>query len=645
MSVPEVSRRAGPFEGNGSVKEFAFHFKVFTGDQIAVYVSASDGTDVLLDRGYVVELNDDQDALPGGTVVLSDPLLDGQKLSVISDVPYDQPMVLTNQGGFYPGTVNDGVDRLEIQIQQLLEKLQRAILLPVTSTLTADELLRRLLETYDLAQQVVDIADQIRALGPVADDIAALGPYAEAIGRIAEKLDDLLNINGIIGAIEEIEENTQIAQNAAETATNAADRVDGMLGDLEGVFEENRVLADLTDSYLFLLTSTAATAAAEITKRDIEHYYRWEREGLALLEAVGTLALTRATDTQNEIDHWNMWYEDGLNRLRLTGTVALYAASTTENDCEHFVAWFKKGEEEETNLLAKLSETAQETKQVIETIISVFDDDMRTRNLLIRTYVEKPPVLWIVAGQSNAVGSGGAPSVEVADYAGQYWDWSKISAPVLRPLRDPVYRSYNKSSWPAFGREFFALTGRKVVILNVAWGGAYVTNYGGDNTWYGENSIRRQSASTQYQALTAELGKEGTDWTLGGLLWIQGEAEASGIANGVSGVSVSTYLSGTQDVFAFFRSLTGNSNLPIYISQIGAYKYETTSPGLHAAYESIREAQKTLVNENQKVFMAFDGAETFLRAGYMYDNIHYNQKGYNIIGKAFARFISNNQTF
>ena len=132
---------------------------------------------------------------------------------------------------------------------------------------------------------------------------------------------------------------------------------------------------------------------------------------------------------------------------------------------------------------------------------------------------------------------------------------------------------------------------------------------------------------------------------LGGLLWIQGEAEASGIAKGMAGISVATYISGTQDVFAFFRKLAGDSNLPIYISQIGGYKYELTSPGLHAAYESIRQAQKTLINESKKVFMAFDGAESFLRAGYMNDNIHYDQKGYNIVGKAFARFISNHQTF
>lgn len=641
MSVPEVSRRAGPFEGNGSVKEFAFHFKVFTGDQIAVYVSASDGTDVLLDRGYVVELNDDQDALPGGTVVLSDPLLDGQKLSVISDVPYDQPMVLTNQGGFYPGTVNDGVDRLEIQIQQLLEKLQRAILLPVTSTLTADELLRRLLETYDLAQQVVDIADQIRALGPVADDIAALGPYAEAIGRIAEKLDDLLNINGIIGAIEEIEENTQIAQNAAETATNAADRVDGMLGDLEGVFEENRVLADLTDSYLFLLTSTAATAAAEITKRDIEHYYRWEREGLALLEAVGTLALTRATDTQNEIDHWNMWYEDGLNRLRLTGTVALYAASTTENDCEHFVAWFKKGEEEETNLLAKLSETAQETKQVIETIISMHDAEIVQRNLLIRTYVEKPVVLFIVAGQSNAVGFV-TPPYEAAKYCGTFWNW-QTGVNALQSLKDPTNASKTNggSAWPAFARHFFELTHRKVCILNIAQGGAAVTPIS-SNTWYGVDSALRQRASTQYAAVTAALGTLNDDYVLGGILWIQGEAETAHIGNG--NTTAEAYKAGTLDVFAFFRQLTSDADLPVYMSQIGFYEGAFSNTNWMNGHLAVQQAQVEMAEgDTNHVYLVFEGAKTFNKAGYMHDSVHYSQYGYNIVGKAFARFIANHQ--
>lgn len=433
------------------------------------------------------------------------------------------------------------------------------------------------------------------------------------VGKDVFVVEDPFLVQDILANREDLISAADIATDAAEDAAQDAAEIKESLENVQGVFEENKKLILLTDNYLLYLLNVASSSSYNFSERDIKAYHLWE--------------------------------EAGLEKLRQVATIALHSSEETKTDIEQFLDWFNQEESKEIQLLTLLSTTSEKTKHEINNAITHYDDDIRTRNLLIRTYVEKPPVLFIVAGQSNAVGSGGAPSVEVADYAGQYWDWSKISAPVLRPLRDPVYRSYNKSSWPAFGREFFALTGRKVVILNVAWGGAYVTNYGGDNTWYGENSIRRQSASTQYQALTAELGEEGTDWTLGGLLWIQGEAEASGIANEVSGVSVATYLSGTQDVFAFFRSLTGNSNLPIYISQIGAYKYEITSPKLHTAYEAIRKAQKTLVNENKKVFMAFDGAETFLRAGYMYDNIHYNQKGYNIIGKAFARFISNNQTF
>lgn len=580
MSVPEASRRAGPFEGNGSAKEFAFHFKVFTSDQIAVYVSAPDGSDVLVESGYSVELNEDQEALPGGTVYLVDALPEGRRLTLLSNVPYDQPMVLTNQGGFYPVTVNNGVDRLEIQIQQLLEKIGRAILVPATSDLSADEILKRLLETYDLAQQVVAIADEIRALGPVADDIAALGPHAEAIARISEKLDDLLKIDAIIGAIEEIEENTEKAQNAADSAQAAADRAEDLLGDLEGVFDENQALADLTDSYLLLLASTAATAAKEITKRDIEH----------------------------------------------------------------FVAWFRKREEEETKLLTKLSETSQTTKSFIEMSISEYDDDIRTRNLLIRTYVEKPPVLFIVAGQSNAAGYVLNP-YESAAYCAQMWDY-RPNVNALVPLKDPTNPRYSDrgSAWPAFARQFFEITGRKSVILNAAKGASYVTNHNA-NTWYGaddENDLR-VIASTQYKACAAVLGTIGEDFELGGVLWIQGEAETTGVGNGT--ITVSEYEMGTLDVFRFFREMTDISDLPIFMSQIGSHRLTLTNESVAKGYREIWNAQEKIARNNANVYLAFSGAKYFLEAGMMQDNVHYSHEGYRIVGEGMARFVASTKAF
>ena len=277
--------------------------------------------------------------------------------------------------------------------------------------------------------------------------------------------------------------------------------------------------------------------------------------------------------------------------------------------------------------------------------ISAYDDDIRTRNILIRTYVEKPVVLFIVAGQSNSVGNAETPACEVADYAGQFWNW-RTSPAQLAPLRDPVYRSSTRgTAWPAFGREFFARTGRKVVILSVGSNGSYVTDQGSSitNTWYGDASVLRQTATTQYQACTAALGTKDTDWTLGGLIWIQGEQETRQIGSGA--MQVSEWIEGTLSVFSFFRTLTAVSTMPIYVSQIGLSEATQTSESAARGYAAVQNAQVQICTENENDHLAFTGAKSFLKAKYMADTVHYNQKGYNILGEAVARFISNHQTF
>ena len=278
----------------------------------------------------------------------------------------------------------------------------------------------------------------------------------------------------------------------------------------------------------------------------------------------------------------------------------------------------------------------------LETFISVFDDDMRTRNLLIRTYVEKPPVLFIVAGQSNAAGY--VPQAyESAAYCGQLWDY-RPNVNKLVPLKDPTNPRYSDygSAWPAFARHFFEITGRKSVIVNVAKGASYVTNHS-ENTWYGEDDTNelRVIASTQFMAVTEALGTAETDYILGGILWIQGEAEATGLGQGT--ISVSEYKSGTLDVFRFFKEMTANPDLQIYMSQIGFHSQGLTNPVVQSGYEKVQKAQVELARDNENVYLAFSGAKYFREAKEMTDGVHYSQNGYNIVGKAFARFIANHQ--
>jgi hypothetical protein len=133
MTVSSTTRKAGPFSGNGVVTTFPFTFKVFAKTDIKVIVINPVGasTTLVLDSDYSVALNVDQNNTPGGTVTYPinavPPLQIGYQLVELGSLPLDQETDLTNQGGFYPQTIEDMVDRATIQIQQVAEVAGRAI--------------------------------------------------------------------------------------------------------------------------------------------------------------------------------------------------------------------------------------------------------------------------------------------------------------------------------------------------------------------------------------------------------------------------------------------------------------------------------------------------------------------------------------
>ena len=153
MTVSATIRRAGPYIGNGSTTEFSFAFKVFNESEVYVARASDDSNEVRLELNvdYTVTLNADQDNSPGGTVKLKAALPEGHRLSLISDVPYDQKTQFTNKGGFYPETLNLVNDKTVALTQQLLEKVDRAITTDATDTMTAQELKQKLLSAADSA--------------------------------------------------------------------------------------------------------------------------------------------------------------------------------------------------------------------------------------------------------------------------------------------------------------------------------------------------------------------------------------------------------------------------------------------------------------------------------------------------------------
>ena len=147
MAISSEARSAGPFIGTGSETEFPFSFKILSADHVKVVLSKDGGAteEEVSKTSFSVGLNADQDNNPGGKVTLNSKLGSGERLSVISDAPYLQPMVLTNRGGFYPETLNESADNIVIQTQQLKGQLEKALIVPSTSTDTPQQVMQRLM--------------------------------------------------------------------------------------------------------------------------------------------------------------------------------------------------------------------------------------------------------------------------------------------------------------------------------------------------------------------------------------------------------------------------------------------------------------------------------------------------------------------
>ena len=177
MAVSSELRRSDRFIGDGSQVSFPFEFKVFTNEQIEVVVADANGDESTLDPElYSVFLSNDQDNNPGGTVTLATPLLPSHILVILSKVPALQQTVFTNRGGFYPEVLNDCNDLSVILVQQLKEKLDRTLSVPVTSERTPEQVINEILditveanrfaqlaaETYEATLATKAIVDQTR---------------------------------------------------------------------------------------------------------------------------------------------------------------------------------------------------------------------------------------------------------------------------------------------------------------------------------------------------------------------------------------------------------------------------------------------------------------------------------------------------
>lgn len=190
-------RRSQTYVGTGDVNSYTFPFRVFAADQVKVYVRAADvASGTLLDTTqYSVTLASASARTVGGTVTLSAPLAAGAKLVILSNIPYTQLLALQNQGAFNAEDLNAAWDKNTALSQQLLDRLDRAVLAPELGDRTPEQFTQALFDARDEAvAKAGEAANSASASATSASDAAASAAAAASSAVEAEASKNAINV-------------------------------------------------------------------------------------------------------------------------------------------------------------------------------------------------------------------------------------------------------------------------------------------------------------------------------------------------------------------------------------------------------------------------------------------------------------------
>lgn len=190
-------RRSQTYVGTGDVNSYTFPFRVFAADQVKVYVRAADAASgTLLDTTqYSVTLASASAQTVGGTVTLSTPLAAGAKLVILSNIPYTQLLALQNQGAFNAEDLNAAWDKNTALSQQLLDRLDRAVLAPELGDRTPEQFTQALFDARDEAvAKAGEAANSASASATRASDAAASAAAAASSAVEAEASKNAINV-------------------------------------------------------------------------------------------------------------------------------------------------------------------------------------------------------------------------------------------------------------------------------------------------------------------------------------------------------------------------------------------------------------------------------------------------------------------
>ena len=246
------------------------------------------------------------------------------------------------------------------------------------------------------------------------------------------------------------------------------------------------------------------------------------------------------------------------------------------------------------------------------------------------------PQLFLLAGQSNAVGQGDSLKSMVC-LPNTAFEFDATGNRFV-PLKDPAgiswklfQRAGTGSIAPAFARRLNELSDRPVYTVTAARGGASchrkaeMADFG---TW---DTSGKLFAFAVEKTKMAEA-KAGTP--LSGIIWIQGERDANAIL--AKQLTKVEYEKALESVIQRFRKEFGKK-LPFFIV-LTAYQQDKAPDGCQA----VRDVQLDVARKMKRVYIAYSETGEFARRKWFKDIVHYNQDALNDIGTKVAEFVDSN---
>lgn len=139
MTVSTSIYKAGPYAGSGTTGPFTVTFRFLANSHLRVIKTSTTGSETTLNLGVDYSVTGAGGA--SGTVTLTSPLLTGDKLTIVRNVPLTQETDYVFDDSFPSESHEQALDKLTMITQQLAEEVDRAVKVLPSSTDDPDALI------------------------------------------------------------------------------------------------------------------------------------------------------------------------------------------------------------------------------------------------------------------------------------------------------------------------------------------------------------------------------------------------------------------------------------------------------------------------------------------------------------------------